>query len=318
MTVYRAFRNTDPPAIAELWCSQHPQRGLAQPMTTRLLEERVLSQPCFERQGLIVVEDEARVVGFAHAGFGSNADGSGVSTATGATHILMVAPHADREPLAEQLLERSEQYLISRGARTLFGGIVCPANAFYLGLYGGSLSPGVLESDAENVSLFRNSGYSEVAQHIVMQRSLVSFRPVVNRQQIQIRRQYRFESEFDPRPATWWEACTIGQRERVRHRIVSRRDGSLCGSVTFWNMERVSSGQGVHTMGLIDLEIDSQLRRQGLGTYLVGEALRSMHDTGMSMAEVQMQDNNLGAIALFRRLGFQQFDRGYVFRKTVG
>ncbi len=317
MTVYRAFRNTDPPAIAELWCSHPPQRGMAQPMTARQLEKRVFSQPYFDRQGLIVAEEEAHVVGFVHAGFGSNADGSGVSTAVGATHILMVAPHAERDPVARELLDRSEQYLIGHGARTLFGGIVYPANAFYLGLYGGSQSPGVLESDAENVTLFRSSGYVEVECHTIMQRPLAGFRPIVNRQQMQIRRQYRVESEFDPRPKMWWEACTIGQRERVRHRIVSRRDGSVCGSVTFWDMERVTSGWGVHTMGLMDLEIESHLLRQGLGTHLVGEALRSMHETGMSLAEVQMEEGNQGAIALFRKLGFQQVDRGFVLRKIV-
>jgi ribosomal protein S18 acetylase RimI-like enzyme len=317
MTAYRAFRNTDPPALAELWCNHPPQRGLAQPMTTRQLEKRVFSQPYFDRQGLIVAEEEGRVVGFVHAGFGSNTDGSAVSTTVGATQILMVAPHAQKAPLARELLHRSEQYLIGHGARTLFGGITYPANAFYLGLYGGSLSPGVLESHAEFVGLFRGSGYVEVERHAVMQRVLSGFRPIVNRQQVQIRRQYRVEAEFDPRPKTWWEACTIGQSERIRHRIVSRRDGSVCGEVTFWDMDRVSSGWGAHAMGLMDLEINSQLRRQGLGTYLVGEALRSMHEAGMSQAEVQMEEDNLGAIALFRKLGFQPADHSLVLRKTV-
>jgi ribosomal protein S18 acetylase RimI-like enzyme len=106
-------------------------------------------------------------------------------------------------------------------------------------------------------------------------------------------------------------------RERIRHRIVSRRDESTCGSVTFWDLERLSSGWGRHAMGLMDLQIDAELRRQGLGTYLAGEALRSMHEMGMSHVEAQMEADNLGAIALFERLGFERADHSFVLRKIV-
>ncbi len=317
MTVYRAFRNTDPPAIAELWCNHAPQRGLVEPMTIALLDQRVFSKPYFDRLGLIVAESEGRLAGFVHAGFGCNADESDISTLVGATHMLMVAPREDRDEIARQLLTHSEQYLVRGGARTLLAGSVYPANAFYLGLYGGSQSPGLLESDAENVRLFRDSGYEETERHCVMQRSLAGFRPVVNRQQMQLRRQYRVESDFDPRPKTWWEACTIGQMDRVRYRLVSRRDGGDCGSVIFWDMQRISGSWGVHTMGLMNLEIVPHLQRQGLGTYLVGEALRSMHESGTSLAEAQMDAANQAAVALFEQLGFQNVDTGIVLRKRV-
>jgi GNAT superfamily N-acetyltransferase len=286
-------------------------------MTTALLEQRVFSKPYFDRRGLIVAESDGRLAGFVHAGFGCNTDGSDISTQVGTTHMLMVAPHEGRDEIAQQLLTRSEQYLIDGGARTLLAGSVYPANAFYLGLYGGSQSPGLLESDVENVRLFRDSGYEEIGRHGVMQRSLTAFRPVVNRQQMQIRRQYRVESEFDPQPTNWWEACTIGQMDRVRFRLVSRRDGGDCGSVVFWDMQRISGNWGVHTMGLMNLEIAPQLQRQGLGTYLVGEALRSMHEAGTSLAEAQMDDDNQAAVGLFEKLGFQAVDTGLVLRKVV-
>ncbi len=315
MTVYRPFRNTDPPGIVELWCNHAPQRSLVEPMTVSLLDQRVLSKTYFDRHGFIVAESDGCLAGFVHAGFGCNEDESDLGTQVGATHMLMVAPHEGRDEIARQLLTRSEHYLTSGGARTLLAGSVYPANAFYLGLYGGSPSPGLMESDAETVGLFRNSGYEEVERHCVMQRSLTGFRPIVNRQQMQIRRQYRVESDFDPRPKTWWEACTIGQMDRVRYRLVSRRDGGDCGSVIFWDMQRVSGSWGVNTMGLMNLEIVPDLRRQGLATYLVGEALRSMHESGTSLAEAQMDGTNRAAVALFQQLGFQNVDTGLVLRK---
>jgi ribosomal protein S18 acetylase RimI-like enzyme len=317
MIRYRPFRNTDPPAIAELWCNQPPHRALVQPMSPPLLETRVFSKPYFDRHGLIVAEEHDHVVGFAHGGFGSNADGSGLSTEIGATCMLMVASGDQRPRIASELLKESEQFLIGRGARTLYAGSVYPANAFYLGLYGGSQSPGVLESDTERLDLYFSAGYQRVEGHIVMQRPLAGFRPIVDRAQMQLRRQYRIESELDPPDESWWEACTIGQMERVRHRLVSRQTGAVCGSVIFWDMERMSTSWGVHAVGLMKLDIVENMRGQGLGTFLVGEALRHTHGAGASLAEVQMVEHNQAAIALFSKLGFNHVDCGLVLRKNV-
>ena len=71
---YRAFRNTDPPQLAEIWRSQTAQRGLMQPMSIVALERYIFSKPSFDRNGLIVAVDEGKLLAFAHAGFGSTPD----------------------------------------------------------------------------------------------------------------------------------------------------------------------------------------------------------------------------------------------------
>ncbi len=320
MICYRTFRNTDPPLLAELWCSHPPQRALVQPMTMGLLEQRVLGKPFFDREGLIVAVEGSRLVGFAHAAFGSTPDGSAVSTETGSTCMLMVGPHADRRQVAEELLRRSEAYLRSHGTRVFLGGCVYPANPFYLGLYGDSQSPGLLESDAGTISLFCSAGYEITQRRLVLERPLSGFRPVLDRLQMQVRRQYHIEADFDPPVATWWEACTIGQTERFVRRLVSRRTRHTVGSLTFWDMERLSTSRGVHSVGLTDLEIQEDERGQGLGTFLVGEALRRLHTESprrVDLAVVQVTDDNQAALALFQKLGFNQVDRSLVLRKNA-
>ncbi|MCH5375887.1 MAG: GNAT family N-acetyltransferase, partial [Planctomycetes bacterium] len=306
MIRYRAFRNTDPPLLAELWCNQPPQRGLVQPMTSGLLEQKVLSKPYFDREGLVVAVEGSRLVGFAHAAFGSAPDGSAVSTDSGTTCMLMVGPHADRRQVSEELLRRSEEYLRSRGARLLLAGCDFPVNPFYLGLYGDNQSSGLLESDTERTALFQSFGYEVARRRVVLERQLSGFRPVLDRLQMQVRRQYHIEAEFDPPAATWWEACTIGQYDRTRHRLVSRRSGQTCGAVSSWDMERVSTSRGVHAVGVVDLEIQEDCRGQGLGTFLIGEALRRLHSESprrVDLAVVQVGDDNQAALALFRKLG---------------
>ena len=326
MIRYRAFRNTDPPLLAELWSSQPPLRARVQPMTVGLLEQKVFSKPYFDRLGLIVAEQDGRLVGFAHAGFGANAEGSAISTETGTTCMLMVGRHDKRAEIGQRLLLRAEQYLVSRGARRLMGGNVAPTNPFYVGLYGDNPSPGLLESNALVVQVFRDSGYQPVEQHLVLERALAGFRPPVDRLQMQLRRQYHVEVERDPPVRNWWEACTVGQTQRIRYRVVSRRGGEDCGTVAFWDLERIATSRGLlHAVSVLQLEIPQAWRGRGLGAFLMGEALRRLHGAqprpgewaGIQVCTAQVGETNPAALALFGKLGFRQVDRGLVMMKPA-
>ena len=320
MIEFRPFRNTDPPLLADLWCSQPPQRALVQPMTTTLFEQKVLSKPYFDREGLIVALDGTRMVGFAHAAFGPTPDGSAVDTQTGTTCLLMVGRHTDRQHVAQQLLTHCERYLARRGAQTWLAGCVRPVNPFYQGLYGDTDSPGLFESDTEAVRLFQAAGYQTVQTRVVLERTLQGFRPILDRLQMQVRRQYLVQVEVDPPAANWWDACTTELIERRVHRIVSRRSDQPCGRITSWEMDRVSVARGVRAAGLMLLEIDPDYRGQGLGTFLLGETLRWLHTQSarpVELAVIQIPEDNRAARSLFEKLGFQAVDRSLVLRKTA-
>ena len=318
MIRYLAFLNTDAPALVELWNRQTGRRALTQPMSLVLLEEYVFSKPYFDRHGLLVAKEDDRLVGFAHAGFAARADGLMLDTEVGAIHLVVVAEHPQREMIARGLLDQCESYLVSHGARTLWAGCVQPAHGFYLGLYGGSESPGVLESDADSLALFRNAGYVDVEQHSILQRQLANFRPPVDRKQVQIRRQYHVESEVNPPSASWLEAWAMEPFDRVRHRLFKRGAGEACGSVMTRCRGCLSGNSGAGIIGLDGLHVPSEQRGQGLGAFLLAEALRSVQGTGAALAEVQVAQSNPPALALFKKLGFQQVDRGWVLRKACG
>lgn len=317
MIRYRPFLNCDPPALAELWCNQPPQRGLVQPMTTDLLERTVFSKPYFDRDGLTVAFDEGRLVGFAHAGFGCSPDGARLDRELGVVCLLMVASHDSQDEIAAELMAASERYLIQRGAKQLIAGGVYPANPFYLGLYGGSHSPGILESDSRAREYFAAAGYEEAASRAIMQRRLAGFRLPVDRQQREIRRQYCVEETIDPPTASWWEACTIGQTTRTLYQLVTKRGGESCGSLVAWDMEPIASSWGVRAAGMMELRIDREQRNRGLGTFLAGETLRQLEAKAVTLVEVQILADNNPALAMFKKLGFQQVDRGIVLQKSV-
>ena len=147
MLRYRSFRNTDPPALVEIWRSRNGQPGLLQPMSVDLFEQFVLGRLYFDREGLQLAWDDDRPVGFAHAGFGPDETENHVVTELGTTCLILTRPDCDEVEVAAGLLARSEDYLRRRGAKVLYGGGIKPLDAFYLGLYGGSELPGILATD---------------------------------------------------------------------------------------------------------------------------------------------------------------------------
>jgi len=312
---YRSFRNRDLPALAEIWRAQAPERALMQPMSADLLEMHVLSKPYFDGAGLIVALDDDVPVGFAHAGFGPTDDQSSLSTQWGVTCVVLVRPNYHRLGIGGELLARAEQYLRSRGAQVLYGGGIRPLNPFYLGLYGGSELPGVMTSDAAARRLYESHGYVEIDRCVVLQRELGGFRPPVDRQQVQIRRRYAVQEIADPRLRTWWEACTYGGFDLTRFNLGERDVGPSVATALLWTMGPLAASWGIHAAGLIELEVDPAHQRQGLATFLLGEAMRRFQVHGVSLFEAQTMCHNAAALALYRKLGFTEVDQGAVYRK---
>ena len=159
MIDFRPFRNDDPPAICKIWRSHPPTRGIYGEITPTLLESVVLSRPFFDRDGLIIATENDRPLGFAHAGFAVNTDGSGLDLHRGTTCMLMVEGLSQRMDVAGQLVQQCEGYLRRRGAQQLYAGATPLLAPFYVGLYGGAVAPGLLASDATVLDVFQRAGY---------------------------------------------------------------------------------------------------------------------------------------------------------------
>lgn len=316
MIQHRPFRNCDPPAIARIWCSQPNVRGVFAPMTPAVLETVVLSKPYFDRNGLIVAVEDDQPVGFVHAGFQSNAAGSALDTSVGATCMLMVASRPDRERIAADLLAASERYLQHRGAAVWYGGGSESVAPFYLGLYGGAALPGILADDRALCELFRSAGYVEQCRRLVLQCSLVGFRPVMDRQQLQIRRTCVVEPTREPWPLTWWDACSAGVSDFFQFAVRARSSAVHLGRACFWNMEPLASSWGAHARGLKALDISPAENRVDLTTFLLGESLAQMAAEGGTLAEVHAAPHDTELVPILHRLGFRPTQEGIVFCKS--
>jgi GNAT superfamily N-acetyltransferase len=315
---FRPFRNNDAPLLAEIWRSQAAQRGLMQPMSAAIFEDRVLANPIFDRQGLILAVERGRALGFVHASFGATADEAHPSTELGAISIILIREPDTDPAVATELLQRAETYLASHGAKAVVAGGVQRADPFYLGLYGGSRLAGILESDLSGQAMFRAHGYREVDRLRVLQRDLASFRALVDRQQMQIRRRTSVAVLADPPTKTWWEACTLGRFDRTLFTLEPREGRGPIAQALFWDIEPLASTWGFHAAGLINLRVADTERHQGLATYLLGDAFRQLHAGSIAVVETQVAQSNNVARELFAKLGFSEVDQSVVYRKELG
>lgn len=311
----RRFKNSDPPALAEIWNRQQPQRGLVQPVSSALLEQCVFSKQFFAPDGLVVATHEGRPAGFAHASFGPTAAGDALDYSLGTTQMLMAHPEFESPELPRVLLQGSEAYLRSRGAEVIYGGSMRPLNAFYLGLYGGSELSGVLQSDPELNQVFIENGYDVAARAVVLHLELARVRPGVSREQRMLRRETQFEQDYNPPAEDWWEATRLGDIDRQRFRLTPSKANETLASVDFWDIEPLASSWGIRTSGMLSLHVHSEHRRRKMASYLLGEAFKMLRKRGVSLIECHVMADNHAAISLYRGMGFTQVDAGTVYRK---
>ena len=316
MIYFRSFRNGDPPALAALWNRGVPVLGTVRPLSGQGFDAQVIEKPHFEAAGLIVAEQEGKVVGFAHAGFGP-------PEPIGAPHqlchemgtiaMLVVEPGPENPELERGLIDASERYLRRRGASVLYAGGHFPLNPFYWGIYGGSEGAGILSGHEAFQRSVARAGYQPVSTTVLMEVDL-SAPEVRDSRAPLIRRQARVEVTEDVMPGSWWEALAIDAYRPTLYQLLSKADESVLARATTWDMSAFGRGDGRGRLGLIDLEVDPARRRKGFGRHLINEILRQARAELIAVVAVQTPATNLPAMALFESLGFRPIETGTLFR----
>ena len=183
MISYRTYRNGDPPALVRIWGSAPAFRGWAQALTVDLFDDLVLSKPYFDPAGLIVAVEDDQPVGFVHAGFGPSQEKNSLDFRRGVISMLAVQSRPDEDEVAAKLLEAAETYLHEKKSELIIAIGAWSDCPFYLGLYGGSHLPGVLDADEQRQRYFTRAAYQQVDSVRLYERDLSDFRPLVDRNQ---------------------------------------------------------------------------------------------------------------------------------------
>jgi ribosomal protein S18 acetylase RimI-like enzyme len=314
---YRTFRNDDPPGLMAVWNEAFIGRGAVQLRHSSALEQHAFAKPYFDPAGLVVALEDGYHVGFAHAGFGPNSTETALSYAGGVICVVGVRPSHRRRGIGSELLERCEDYLRGRGARTLYAGPMRPFNPFYLGLYGGSDLPGFLASDAAASPFLEYHGYEPEHTCLVFHRPLDRPVNIVDGRFAGLRRQYEVRVTPRSQLGTWWQECTQGPLEVMEFRLEEPGTNKPVARAEVWEMEAFSWRWGVPVVGVMDVAVREELRRQGLAKFLLASMLRYLQEQYFGLVEVQTVERNQIGVKLFRGLGFEQVDFGRLYRRSA-
>jgi ribosomal protein S18 acetylase RimI-like enzyme len=312
---YRTFRNDDPPRLAQIWNAAFTSRGAVQLRHSSPLEHYVFAKPYFDPAGLILAVDGTTAVGLAHAGFGPAPDGTQLSTQRGVTCLVGVLPSHRRLGIGSELLRRCEDYLRQRGAAEFYAGGMAPLNPFYLGLYGGSESPGFLASDTAAELFLARHGYRVHETCQVYHCRLSHAYNVVDPRFAALRSKYDIRAQARGRPVNWWQAAVLGPLEMLEFSAEDKTTHQIVGRVSVWEMDGFSHRWNESALGMVDIEICEPFRRQGLARYLLSQALRYLRDQYFTLAEVQIREGNEAGRRLCQSLGFKQVDSGRMYQK---
>jgi ribosomal protein S18 acetylase RimI-like enzyme len=310
---FRRFRNTDPPEIRRLWreCGLGP--GAAAGCDQDAFETCVFSQPFFDPDGLIVAEQDGRLIGYVHAGFGVRADGSQIDRNVGSVCAVMVMPDHRRQGIGRELVSRAESYLKSAGAADLRAGPAYPVDGFYFGLYGGSQPAGFLKSDPLADPFFRALGYQPFQRYAQYERRLSHSRDPIGLRLLAVRRSTRLAAA-DERDHSWWWTTRAGRLDALELALVTKAGGELVGRVTVVGLDFYLPQSGERRMGLIDLSVPVNARRKGFGQALLVELCRRVKDELISVVQANVLVDDTASIGLLKAAGFDEVGQGTVYR----
>jgi ribosomal protein S18 acetylase RimI-like enzyme len=314
---YRTFRNGDPPGLVGVWNEAFTGRGAVQLQNPTWLEYFFFSKPYFDPNSLLIALEEERIVGFAWCGFGPDETESALDCRHGIVCLLGVLPSHRRQGIGSELLHRAEDYLRRQGSEVLFAGPAYPFNPYAFGLYGGSSSPGFLDSDPLARPFFEHHGYTLESNCLVFQRSLQSALNLADGRFAAHR--LRYEVHANPfQGTTWWQECMLGPVELHEYRLQDKLTSRTAARVLLWEMETYAHRWNEHPIGITDIVVPPELHRQGLAKFLMAQILRYLQDQFYSLVEIQVHAENTPAIHLLRSLGFEQVDAGHIYRKPAG
>lgn len=319
MIVYRPYRNTDPPSLLAIWNESLTARGAYPLRSPSAFERWMLSKPYFAADALTVAVDEetASPIGFALAGFAPNAAWTALDPARGVVVAVVVRPAFRHRGVGRELLRRAQEHLTARGATTITVGSQHPANPYLFGIYGGSNSPGILDSDAEAKPFLQKLGLQPANRVLVYQRKLDTAINLADPRLVLLRRKYDVQMLNAAMVGSWFQECIWSLLEPTEFRIVEKGSNQHVARATAWELEGYGWRWNYPSAGIIDVQVRDEFRRQGLAKMLLTHILRALQDQFFGIAELQVRAENASAVSLCKSLGFEHVDTGYTYQATA-
>jgi ribosomal protein S18 acetylase RimI-like enzyme len=174
-----------------------------------------------------------------------------------------------------------------------------------------------LLSDAAAEPFLARHGYRSHEVRQVFQCRLSHSYNVVDARFANLRNRFDIRAQARGRPGSWWQAAVFGPLEMLEFCVEDKTTHDILGRVCVWEMEGFSHRWNESALGLTEVEVRQDVRRQGVAKYLLSQALRYLRDQYFTLAELQVCESNEAGRRLCQSLGFKQVDTGRMFLKDA-
>jgi GNAT superfamily N-acetyltransferase len=302
---FRPFHNTDPPHLLKLWHAANLGPSAAEGFPCDILELAVYSRPYFDRNGLIIAIDGETIAGMVHAGFSATADGSELDRSSGVISSIVVHPDYRRKDIGHQLVEKAEAYLVARGARQVTAGGGPHGNGFYHAIYGGVEPSGFSSESAPWDEFFGSCQYEPGAVTKVLHRDLDVGRDPIDSRLIRNRRRLNILITDRISNQSWWWFARHGHQDTLQIEMVDRSSNETVATGQIIGLDVYIPKWGVRAVGIRDVLVTENERRQGYAFSLVVETCRQLREQSIRLVEVQIDEDNAAAMELVTNAHFK-------------
>lgn len=308
----RSFQGKDTQALIDLWNSSIPSDGI----TRDLLERKVLLDANFDSEGLLLAENEDRLLGFMlciirHI----PKEKMGLQEELGWIPMTGVHPDYRRQGIATNIWLSAEAFFKKRNRKTIFVGAYSP-NYFI---------PGIdLKIYAEAVRFFEKQGFTRGDTLLSMDASIVTFQIPEKILQTEERltqegitiQHYRRELLI-PYMEFMKKYMSGGWTRLARENL------SLLTIGKFKEEQIMLAIKGNEVIGYAQFEeehfgpfgVREDYQGKGIGTVILAKTIQTMHHRGHHSAWFLWTDDK--AAHVYQKVGFKETRRFLIMRKEL-
>jgi mycothiol synthase len=311
----RPYRGGDEAAIVSLWNLACPR----DPISLEVFTRRVLVDPNFDPEGLLLAVDGERIMGVLLAMVRRlPLTGSDLEPETGWITAFMVHPDAQRQGIGSRLLEAAADFFQRRGRKHVFFASYAPG--YFVPGIDGDWYPG-------GKACLSKHGFTVQYSPVAMDKNLVGYcypDDVRALEQTRTAEGYAFEPLTPPYVAQlirfneeafnpdWARAIrdAIAQGVPLEHVLIARRGDRVVGFCMYGAYDGIGERFG-------PFGVDPEERGTGLGKILLYKCLHTMRAKGLHNAWFLWTGETSPAGHLYQRAGFTVTRRFDVMKKTL-
>lgn len=312
------INNFDIAQVIEFWNQSKYPRHKRQPAYMENFEKLVFAKAFFDPHGFIIARRGTDIVGFAHAGFAPNSDGSDLDYSYGV--IPMICYNDEQaDVILDALISACESYLRGKGAKKFQLGAYYPQAPFYLGMIRACELPGIFLDETALVEAAQRHGYMLTSPSTHYRRNLEDLNWTFDHDIRALRRKYNIQMEYCPTPSEWVKAIAMSGIIWSYFSLVEAGRGQISSSdsianCALWVIDDLPMGD-LTVVGISQFYVAPEHRGQQLGFFLLTEVLRRLVDQHVAGVQFQILDEHEKLKSMLEAKKFEPFKRSALFVK---